>query len=195
MGLLDDAIREHLELKRLRGADPGIVAREEKAALGPVSREGQAERQLQDVDEPGASPEDMRPFSADPVPSADTERMTGGQETIEINMEDELAGGADTDREPKQETTPSENATPEPRAAHTQTAAEESLEWEVPGDSKESPRGAAPDALDEPVEGEPKADEHVEDVLEETPDFLRDTPEQERLWFEQRPPRDFDFNE
>jgi hypothetical protein len=35
----------------------------------------------------------------------------------------------------------------------------------------------------------------VEDVLEETPDFLRDTPEQERLWFEQRPPRDFDFNE
>jgi hypothetical protein len=39
------------------------------------------------------------------------------------------------------------------------------------------------------------ADEPVEDVLEETPDFLRDTPEQERLWFEQRPPRDFDFNE
>jgi hypothetical protein len=39
------------------------------------------------------------------------------------------------------------------------------------------------------------ASEHVEDVLEETPDFLRDTPEHERLWFEQRPPRDFDFNE
>ena len=30
--------------------------------------------------------------------------------------------------------------------------------------------------------------EPAEDVLEETPDFLRDTPEQERLWFEQRPP-------
>src|SRR5580693_2443545 len=38
MGLLDDAIREHLELKRLRGADPGDVAREEQAALGPVRR-------------------------------------------------------------------------------------------------------------------------------------------------------------
>ena len=36
--------------------------------------------------------------------------------------------------------------------------------------------------------------EPVEDVLEETPDFLRDTPEQERLWFEQQPPRDFDFD-
>jgi len=36
MGLLDDAIREHLELKRLRGADPGLVAREEHEAFGPV---------------------------------------------------------------------------------------------------------------------------------------------------------------
>jgi hypothetical protein len=33
MGLLDDAIREHLELKRLHGADPAEVAREERAAL------------------------------------------------------------------------------------------------------------------------------------------------------------------
>jgi hypothetical protein len=45
------------------------------------------------------------------------------------------------------------------------------------------------------VEAEQGVGEPVEDVLEETPDFLRDTPEQERLWFEQRPPRDFDFNE
>ena len=34
MGLLDDAIREHLELKRLRGADPDELAREEDEALG-----------------------------------------------------------------------------------------------------------------------------------------------------------------
>jgi hypothetical protein len=33
-----------------------------------------------------------------------------------------------------------------------------------------------------------------EDVLEETPEFLRETPEQERLWFEQQGPRDFDFD-
>jgi len=33
MGLLDDAIREHLELKRRRGADPGEVAREHREAL------------------------------------------------------------------------------------------------------------------------------------------------------------------
>nr|MBA2644646.1 hypothetical protein [Solirubrobacterales bacterium] len=34
-----------------------------------------------------------------------------------------------------------------------------------------------------------------EDVLEETPEFLQETPEHERLWFEQRPPRGFDFEQ
>src|SRR5207247_6384614 len=35
MGVLDDAIREHLELKRRRGASPGEIARAEAEALGP----------------------------------------------------------------------------------------------------------------------------------------------------------------
>ena len=34
MGLLDDAIREHLELKRAHGADPNEVERQEREALG-----------------------------------------------------------------------------------------------------------------------------------------------------------------
>ena len=34
MGLLDDAIREHLELKRAHGADPTEVERQELEALG-----------------------------------------------------------------------------------------------------------------------------------------------------------------
>ena len=38
MGLLDDAIREHLDLKRRRGADPAEVERAEREALGPVRR-------------------------------------------------------------------------------------------------------------------------------------------------------------
>lgn len=39
MGQLDDAIREHLDLKRRRGADPGEVAAQERDALGAVRRE------------------------------------------------------------------------------------------------------------------------------------------------------------
>ena len=38
MGLLDDAIREHLELKRRHGADPDEVSRQEREALGAPVR-------------------------------------------------------------------------------------------------------------------------------------------------------------
>ena len=50
---------------------------------------------------------------------------------------------------------------------------------------------------DEPEDlgqGEEPARPVDEDVLEETPDFLQETPEHDRLWFEQKPPRDFDFD-
>lgn len=51
--------------------------------------------------------------------------------------------------------------------------------------------------LADPVEqGEPTEDEEGEedeDVLEETPEFLRDQPEDDELWFEQGEPKDFDF--
>jgi hypothetical protein len=60
----------------------------------------------------------------------------------------------------------------------------------MPGDRKADAEGEEP-----AKEERASAEEPVEDVLEETPDFLRETPEQDRLWFEQRPPRDFDFNE
>jgi hypothetical protein len=53
MGLLDDAIREHLELKRSHGADPGEIARQEHEALGPVRRTAEPA-------EP-AHPEDLEP--------------------------------------------------------------------------------------------------------------------------------------
>jgi hypothetical protein len=43
MGLLDDAIREHMELKRLRGADPTVIAQQEHDALGPVVLEHDAD--------------------------------------------------------------------------------------------------------------------------------------------------------
>jgi hypothetical protein len=34
-----------------------------------------------------------------------------------------------------------------------------------------------------------------EDLLEDTPDFLEDAPEDDNLWFEQKPPKDFDFDD
>jgi hypothetical protein len=48
---------------------------------------------------------------------------------------------------------------------------------------------------DEPEPAEPPAPRADEDVLEETPDFLEETPEDDQLWFEQKPPKDFDFDD
>ena len=45
----------------------------------------------------------------------------------------------------------------------------------------------------EEYELEPE-EEEGDDVLESTPEFLQDAPDHDRLWFEQRPPRDFDFD-
>jgi hypothetical protein len=178
MGLLDDAIREHLELKRLRGADPGDVAREEHAALGPVVREGDAESEnSQTVDPDPARSDEPESPRLGVAPAGDS--SAAGQETVEINMEAELAA---SDAEGDSVGASSERAEPVADLAHPQASTGDSLEWEMPGDA------------DSGVEAEGTG-EPVEDVLEETPDFLRDTPEQERLWFEQRPPRDFDFNE
>jgi hypothetical protein len=160
MGLLDDAIRQHMELKRLHGADPGDVARQEQDALGPVLREENPTSQVavEDVAEPeGIAPEDVA------VPAEDTQGAPApdfantGQETAELDMRTVL------DDEEKQD-------------------GESWLDTE----SHTDPSQAAKET------GDPS--EPVEDVLEETPDFLRDTPEQERLWFEQQPPRDFDFD-
>lgn len=190
--MLDDAIREHLELKRLRGADPGAVAREEQDALGPVLRDGAREA----GDSPGEAPSDERPLHTDGSPAAEAGSPGDGpsaasQETIEINMEAELAaGGRDSAGGPG--ATPPGRAAPVGHPARVPPSTDDSLEWEVPGEHPPEPLPGAESSPGDPPHAD---DEHAEDVLEETPDFLRDTPEQERLWFEQRPPRDFDFNE
>src|SRR5215207_6935078 len=73
MGLLDDAIREHLELKRRRGADPGEVARQEDEALGDprggeFARPEAAEDAEPDAEAVAAPPEPVEEtHAAEPV--------------------------------------------------------------------------------------------------------------------------------
>ena len=189
MGLLDDAIREHLELKRLRGADPGDVAREEDAALGPVHRQDESEPDAPNEGHTETTrPDESLPQAAGARPPS---HSSAGQETVEINMEAELAGSASEYSAPSS----SAHATPVADPPSEQASTGESLEWEVPGDRRVDSKTAHEDEPQNERSLGSDLDPPVEDVLEETPDFLRDTPEQERLWFEQRPPRDFDFNE
>jgi hypothetical protein len=182
MGLLDDAIREHLELKRRRGADPGEVAREQREALDTIDGQSPAESvgTAQDGSVPPAvsgAPLVDRPADRQPEPMAadDVPPDAGPADPVRATEPAEPAGGAGAGEtaELDMSSVLGEDAPSAPANAG------ESLEWEMPADT------AAREAA---------AEQPDEDVLEETPDFLRDTPEQDRLWFEQRPPRDFDFD-
>lgn len=74
-----------------------------------------------------------------------------------------------------------------PRDSDVSLADEPEPEAEV---TEREPESAEETELVEPAQ--PRADE---DVLEETPDFLEETPEDDQLWFEQKPPKDFDFDD
>jgi hypothetical protein len=191
MGLLDDAIREHLELKRRRGADPEEVAREQREALDAAAERGAAGAAAQGADAQAAATDDSAPVPGEPIavdpvvelsadePQSQASGATDAGETAELDMSSVLGDESQADQPhdpPAQASEGAAAASARPVPARPATD-EDSLEWEVPGETAEA-----------------EVEEPQEDVLEETPDFLRDTPEQDRLWFEQQPPRDFDFD-
>jgi hypothetical protein len=158
MGLLDDAIREHLELKRLRGADPGEVAREQREALAAVPREGESaalplesdarepaagqngEGGLTDADVgPPAEPHTpARPITGGEPVRAPQPPEHGVQETAELDMSALLNGEMDDAGEG--ERTPEPVAVRERENQQDEDPAESSPEWETRGDAPEGSR-------------------------------------------------------
>jgi hypothetical protein len=212
MGLLDDAIREHLDLKRRRGADPTEIERAEREALGPVRRgpevtgEEPAGEELSGAepsgDQPAAPAPAVEPETADPPPASEPwDRFQEDPEFHALEEDEELApyeparapdGDPLMDEEPlpggRHEDLPHDPAdlgpAPEPDTPPAPHPAD-------PPPVRHDERSSHVDQETEEYELEPEADD---DVLESTPEFLQDAPEHDRLWFEQRPPRDFDFD-
>ena len=159
MGLLDDAIREHLELKRRHGAAEEEVTKLQDEVLGQAA----AKEPEPQVTEPEPEPEPVAEIPEEPAveipaaPAAKDEPEPWMDDPDEVPFEDAL------DHRRHQPTT--EFSADDVAEAEGEPPAEYVAPDEEPGD----------------------------DLLEETPDFLQETPEHERLWFEQKPPRDFDF--
>jgi hypothetical protein len=195
MGLLDEAIREHLDLKRNRGADPNVLAREEHEALGPAVRAPEGEGAEAPAADGGGEA-----AVGEPAPAAEGVAEEPPGEPVPAEAPPESFA---VEPDPVQEHTA---VTPPPASDETtafdadELFAEEDAQVEEPGPQpgeaaaprEPAPREPAPaePAPREPAPGEPAAD----DVLEETPEFLQETPEHDRLWFEQKPPKDFDFD-
>jgi hypothetical protein len=253
MGILDDAIREHLELKRQHGAGEDEVKQKEAEAFGPARQrvaeapiaEEAAAAELQEnpteflappAEEPGSefdtafADEAAPPAAEEPVPGspapfseppeyADT-RIAGAPSDYGDVESPPMADPAQFADVPpvEQAPPPQHHEEPHPMDEHDLRGQEQAPEPVFRTPEASSP--AAPEApiappveeppVQEPVEEppvhEPPVDEPPvrdeqapegddEDVLEETPEFLQDAPEHDRLWFEQKPPRDFDFGE
>jgi hypothetical protein len=296
MGILDEAIREHLQLKRRRGADPTEVERLEREALGPVRRGPRDHAELAMDDRAEVAMDESVGLAVDDSARAavDDPRAASSVTYSDEEMEHEWVESGDGEglfdyeeepgraheagepehayeaREPEREHEAREPGREAPRhhevaeepereaPRHREIAEEwdshEPLDFHEPaepastGDALDeepltaeyrsvpaaptsrdsapprdsaapldapSPDGAPPpdgaggpsappppsdaDRLDEAtaeydVEAEHRDEREGEDVLEETPEFLQDTPDHDRLWFEQKPPRDFDLD-
>jgi hypothetical protein len=237
MGLLDDAIREHLDLKRRRGADPTEVEREEREVLGPVRRRGDpapgGDVALAHEDDLEDEPLPFDDEQWDEPPDADEPRRAAAFDHEGLEADEPPYGGPrsaplpepDPFGAPDPYEAPDPHGAPDPYGA----SAGEQDPYVPPPVPRPYPAGAgqqpppvpepyradappghyaadpAPDEMDEATaefsiediraaEHESAREGTEEDVLEETPDFLQDTPDHDRLWFEQRPPRDFDFD-
>ncbi|MGB1583290.1 MAG: hypothetical protein ACPHCI_05830 [Solirubrobacterales bacterium] len=170
-GSLADAIAAHLELKKEHGADPEELDREFDTALSPANR-----------DEDDSV--DLHPASEEPSPEGATEPSPPEaiepeelQEPEEPEPVSELETEAAAEPEPAVEPEPSEAA---PATEHAPGEITGTIEFEW--DKEDEAAAAAPTA--EPVD---------HDLLEDTPDFFEETPEHDKLWFDEAPPRKFDF--
>src|SRR4051794_34905920 len=271
MGLLDDAIREHLELKRQHGASDEEIERAAQEALTPARRDpsaGAGVPAVEDVPPPPPPPPaaeseaDMPPppppppvdepvyadeHLAEPAPAdpdaPEPSRPLLYDDEVDDDLPPEPSGAPEAAAEPEplddqatqirptletSEPVEAPPAEPEPEEApppgtpkpHGDPATDEDdLDAGADDVAVGEPLGddryrARTSILDDPLGDDPLADEPLgedplsptdpppppppagdeDDVLEETPEFLQETPEHDKLWFEQKPPRDFDFD-
>jgi hypothetical protein len=177
MGMLDDAIREHLELKKRSGAPDQEVQRLESEVFGPPRSAAVPQPEPEPEPEPALEPEPAPAAVEPPAPEpAAMAEPAPAPPAPPLQREPEPWLEEDPDEVPFHEALDHRNAAAaQPTSEFTPEEAAEAA-GVAPADA------AAPDGA-------------AEDVLEETPDFLQETPEHDRLWFEQRPPRDFDFDQ
>jgi len=223
MGILDEAIREHLDLKRRHGAQDSEVQRLEDEAFGLPTRPGEpdfpeSEEQPAAAAAPAAAdvamPEPDSSATEHPVVDAEAatvkEPLPEEEPAAEAASEEETlfydqAGPADAEHDDARDALIEEAQIEEaPPSEEHPSVSQETVEHPME-ELLDEPAPEAPATDEEPLEEapgpgeEPPAevaedeDEEDADVLEETPEFLRDQPEDDELWFEQGKPKDFDF--
>jgi hypothetical protein len=171
------------------GADPQEIERLEREALGPVRRSPQEAFDAPSVAEAGPESVEVdddyvaeawaEPEDADDAAQHGHE-LAGADELEEWEVPERgpVEGGIGAEPDIAAPAPPPPPAPAERPPAGGSLVEEDYLEQET---------------VEHDVEHE-EASAGEDDMLEETPEFLQDTPDHDRLWFEQRPPRDFDLD-
>ena len=166
---LSDHPTEHYDV------DAAIAEENEIDILSESSLSDELDRALDGPSEPAPAPAPAGPAESAAPAKADI-LEEGDEDPISDEFEhvfDDEPESAETELEP------------EPEAEAEADLAEPEVE-EAEAEESE------PDA--EPVEGDADFFDQ-DDPLEATPDFLEETPEHDRMWFEQKPPKDFEFGD
>ena len=199
MGLLDEAIREHLELKRRRGGDPSGMAREEREALTARPR-GRADRRRRTAaDEKPLGSEIAYPSAPAPTAAGASAQdqqdrvpglAAGSQETAELDMQAAMADDPDA----------ADPAAPEAPFVDEQAFAgdgneagdDAALEWEVPTERDRARcRRTSPAKSGCRSSSGPAARSPAPSILDTTPPIARVPIARElRSALKQRPSRD-----
>ena len=144
MGLLDDAIREHLELKRRHGAAEEEVRRQEQEALGPPRR--------------GEVPEPLAPPA---VTEPESEAGAAIEPAVDVPAVDPAPEPLDDDRTAAYAAAPEAEAPPEPNEPAPRSVYKDEP-WLADAAPAADPDAPADDVLEE-----------TPDFLQETPEHDR----------------------
>ena len=192
----------------------GVEEPEGEPILGEPAAEIEREEPVAEehavVEEPAAETDEEEPPEGEPPAEEATSLYDqGADEGMDVDLDLSLEGGEAAPAEP-----PSEEPQSEEQPLDQPEGA---VPLEPPIESLDTVEHPFPDEIaapEEPHEEAPPSDEHAveeqppdaepeeeaegsadgdEDVLADTPEFLKDQPEDDELWFEQGEPKDFDF--
>jgi len=188
-------------------AEEQAPAMEHEAIAAPAADRAEPAIQGKEAaDEPEAEEQQEQPLQAGP--STEERHAIAEQPTEMHDVEAELGEAEPTDAEPEVHALSEEDEEfwDEKRLSdELDQALEAPVELEEPVVEERTPESEPEPSAQSPAsEGEEapevKQDQTTqqsqhEDVLEDTPDFLEEAPDDDQLWFEQKPPKDFDFDD
>jgi hypothetical protein len=170
----DELLDAELTEPRLAPVDPlaGIEASVGTDATEPAAAEDEPADEFDEFFSEQRLSDELNQALEAPLPDEPGAPATEETPAVFIDLDDEEdAEAVFEDDEPEEEEASAEHelATPE----------------EPPEPEEDTPLPPAP----------PASRSSHEDVLEDTPEFLEDAPEDDNLWFEQKPPKDYDFDD